>query len=169
MRSISVCVSQHVGKHFRGIGKVLFMCFFDNPISKDSVGMCTNHAASPTLSEGPLRHVPSFSVEHDQTFGNVVEPLQIMEEDPRHLSAMHVPNGHISVYGFHVFRYFANCSIVSEGVVLPVDIVEQSGRLESSIDSSVDLGLIILRNGRDFESFELLIPNRLGLGLDLVE
>lgn len=169
MRSVSVCISQHVGEHFSGVREVLFMRFFDNPISKNGVGMRSDHAASPTLRKGPFRHVSAFSVEHDQTLGNVVESLQVMEEKPRHLCAMHVPNGHISVNGFHVFRHFADRSIVSEGVVLSVDVVEQSGSLESSVDSGVDLGLIILGNGRYFESFELLVPNSLSLGLDLVE
>lgn len=67
-----------------------------------------------------------------------------MEEEPGHLGAMYVPNGHVGVDGLHVLGHFAYCSVVSEGVVLPVYVVEEGWSLECSVYGSVYLGLVVL-------------------------
>ena len=92
-----------------------------------------------------------------------------MKENPGHLGAMNVPDGHISVDCFHILWHYAHRPIISEGFVLPVDVVEESWRLEGAVYGCVDLGLVVIGDGGDLEAIELGFPCGFGLGLDLVE
>ena len=92
MRGLGVGISQHEFHDLSDVVKFSLGCLFDNPIGKDGIGMGSNHAAGPTLSEGPLGHVASISVDEQNRFGYIIEPFEVVEQHPGHLGSVDVPD-----------------------------------------------------------------------------
>ena len=76
--------------------------------------MSPYHAPFWSLCEWPFWHVPTLSIDHDQAQRDICESLRIVEEDPRHLGAVNIPEGHISIDIVHVGWYFAGRPVIFE-------------------------------------------------------
>jgi hypothetical protein len=99
---ILVCISLHKSQNLFQIDVFVFVGLFENPISQNCIGMGSNHTACMPIGKGPLGHVTAFSVDEQYTFGNVTESLFILEQKPRKLTPMHIPQRHVRVNSFHV-------------------------------------------------------------------
>jgi hypothetical protein len=108
---ILVCVSLHKSQNLFQIDVFVFVGLFEHPISQDCIGMGSNHTASMSIGKGPLGHVTTFFVDEQYAFGNVTESFFILEQKPRKLAPMHIPQRHVGVNSFHVAGLCHYCTV----------------------------------------------------------
>ena len=125
--------------------------------------MSSDHTPCPSLSKRPFRHISSFSIDENYRFCNIIKPLKIMEKHPRHLSSMYIPNRHISIYSFHIFRNNFHRSIIFKWHIFTINVIKQSWRWQSSNKSSIKFCLVLFFCKSYLKPWQLCIPSKLTL------
>lgn len=167
MHCLLIGVTQHEIQHLaKGRGTLFFL---SGPVSQDCVGVGSDHAARPALGEGPFGHIPALLVDEQERLCDITEPQRIVEQNPRHLRTVDIPERHICVNISHVIRDFADRAVVLEGEVLSVGVRKNGRSQEGSVECSVPFGLELGVDCRHLEPVKLLFPGFLSSCLDEVE